>query len=176
MVWSLQVLKDKGMGQDLTFSSLKCCCHICSLWVWHEVFLTQTLSGRHGCSVWESPVEHYTHRESASSFSFCVSVRECKCERLFFFVYDLYSLLPASIKSDPTTRRAAMHNTLVLYLSSYMLSGLDWVKWWWYDNVIPLQTCCDIVLVLSACSGWTLIKWWYRILLCDLLYPLCPAV
>lgn len=59
-------------------------------------------------------------------------------------VCDLYSLLPASIKSDPTTRRAAMHsNTLVLNLSLFMLSGLDCV-WrqatvkWWYDDVIPL--------------------------------------
>lgn len=86
------------------------------------------------------------------------------CERVSFFVSDLYSLLPASIKSYPTTRRAAMHsNTLVLYLSSYMLSGLDCVcpqtrVKWWYDNAIPLQTCCDFVLVSSACSEWTLIK------------------
>lgn len=41
---------------------------------------------------------------------------------------DLFSLLPASIKSDLTTRSAAMHsNTLVLYSSSYMLSGMDCV-------------------------------------------------
>lgn len=112
-----------------------------------------------------------THRDSASSFSFhsCVCVRERKRVCASFSVSDLYILLPASIKSDPTTRRAAMHsNTLVLYLSSYMLSGFGVcvcdVRPEWSDDLtmsLPLQTCCDIVLVLSACSEWIWLKRWY---------------
>lgn len=97
-----------------------------------------------------------THRVSASSFSFCVFVRMND-----FFMSDIYSLLPAIASSlSQPTRRASMHsNTLVLYLSS----GLGCVFCqtrvkWLYDNVIPLQTYCEIVLVFSACSEWTLIK------------------
>lgn len=41
-------------------------------------------------------VEHYTHRESASSFSFSVCMCECESD---FSLSDLYSLLPAIASS-----------------------------------------------------------------------------
>lgn len=106
-----------------------------------------------------------SHRGSASSFSFCVC--ECMSDnwvKVVFFCACVCLTFSAccllSIKSDPTTTSAAMHSdTLVLYLSSYMLSGLDCV-WrqtrvkWWYD-VRMSYCCCDIVLVFSACFEWT---------------------
>ena len=101
-------------------------------------------------AVCESPVEHYTHRESASSFSFCVrawvQVRE-----VFFFVYDLYSLLPASIKSDPTTRRAAMHNTpgaisLIVYAVWFGLSEMMMI--WQRHTAADMLWYCACTLSL----------------------------
>lgn len=127
-----------------------------SLWLKNTAIYCDTLSSQHGCSV---------RGPSGALPTVCllpVLASVCVCVRMNdFFVSDLYSLLPAIASSlSQPTRRASMHsNTLVLYLSS----GLDCVFCqtrvkWLYDNVILLQTYCEIVLVFSACSEWTLIK------------------
>lgn len=143
---------------------LKCHHSLLSLVVSHSHLNRDTLSGQHGCSVWGPSRALPTHRESASSFSFCV----CEREWASFFVSDLYSLLPASIKSDPTMRRAAMHSyTLVLYLSSYMLSSLDCVcvvRPEWNDDMTTSCRCRHVVILclysqLALNDLW--LKWWY---------------
>lgn len=124
-----------------------------------------TLSGRHGRSVWGPSLALATVGLLPVLASVCVSAWVITEWKFFLCVRVCVCLTSSaccllSIKSDPTTTSAAMHSdTLVLYLSSYMLSGLDcaWrqtrVKWW-YDMRMS-YCCCDIVLVFSACFGWT---------------------
>lgn len=120
----------------------KCANHMCSSWAWHGVFFYQTdtpaflslvvntdvyretLSGRHGCSVQGPCWALATVSLLPVLASVCVRVHECVRQSWLCVTSRACCLL--SIESDPTTTSAAMHsNTLVLYLSSYMLSGSD---------------------------------------------------
>lgn len=143
--------KEQGMGQDLKFSLLKCCCLIIRKWHLFIVNMTWGVFTYLWRQTWlqcARAQSSTTHRESASSLSFRVWAWE------FWCVWP-YSLLPASTMSDLTIRPAATHsNTLVLNRSFYMLSGLrhTWHqtrgKLW--NNVIPLQTwncACSLSLL-----------------------------
>lgn len=105
-------------------------------------------------------------RACMNDSSLCVRACVCVCPT------SPACCLIASSLTQPTRRASMQCNTLVLYLSS----GLEHVCCQtrvirWYDSVIQLQTYCDFVLVFSACSEWSLIKWWSGKMCRDLLTP-----
>lgn len=173
----------------------KCCCLkkmrkspllnvsvTCFYWKFHHTPLS--LSGcEHSHAPWcplaptwlqsaRARVEHYTHRESASSFSFSVCMCECESD---FSLSDLYSLLPA-IASSLTQPPDVLLCTPTPWC---YISRLVWtacvVRPEWNDDMTVSYRCRHVVILclysqLAPNELW--LKWWYRISCRDLLYPL----